>query len=216
MKLSRATLLATLTLVIALWTACERATGVPGDELASSEATQKTPFDRGEGSRGISPSNSLVPGARKIPEGTPITIRLQDPVSSTSSKAGDTFEGTLDDPIVIEGQAVVSRGAGVTGKVLAAKASGGLQSPGYLRIALVSIKAEGQPVVIETSSLFVKGGSRERRNLAMIGGGKGALIKSAVGGGGGGGAASATGKKEVSFGVETRLTFRLAQVVELH
>ena len=216
MKLSRATLSAILTLVIALSTACERATGVPGDELASGDASQNAPFDRGEGSRGISPSNSLVPGARKIPEGTPITIRLQDPVSSTSSSAGDTFEGTLDDPIVIEGQAVVSRGTGVTGKVLAAKASGGLHSPGYLRIALVSIKAEGQPLTIETSSLFVKGGSHERRNLAMIGGGKDALIKSAAGGSGGTGAASATGKTEVTFGVETRLTFRLARAVELH
>jgi len=151
-------------------------------------------------------------------------------MSSASSNAGDSFEGTLDDPIVIEGQTAIPRGAAVTGRVLAAKASGRLHDPGYLRITLVSIKVDGMPVAIETSSLFVKGGSHERRNLAMIGGGtgagaligglagggKGLLIGSAVGAAGGTGTAYATGKKEVSFGAERQLTFRLAQAVELH
>jgi hypothetical protein len=131
---------------------------------------------------------------------------------------------------VIEGQTAISRGAAVTGRILAAKASGRLHDPGYLRIALVSLNVEGKPVAIETSSIFAKGGSHEKRNWAMIGGGtgagaligglagggKGALIGSAVGAAGGTGTAYATGKKEVAFGAERRLTFRLAQAVNLH
>jgi hypothetical protein len=50
----------------------------------------------------------------------------------------------------------------------------------------------------------------------VAGGGKGALIGSAIGAAGGTGTAYATGKKEVSFGEERRLTFRLAQAVEFH
>jgi len=230
MKLCRAGLITVLVLMITLSLACEKATGVPGDDSASADDSQRVPFDRESESRGISPSRSLVPAVSKLPEGTPITIRLQSAVSSGSSKTGDSFEGTLDDPIVIEGQTAIPRGAAVTGRVLAAKASGRLHNPGYLRIALVSVRVDEKPVAIETSSLFVKGGSHEKRNLAMIGGGtgagaliggvagggKGALIGSAIGAAGGTGTAYATGKKEVSFGEERRLTFRLAQAVEFH
>jgi len=190
--------------MITLSLGCERATGVPDDQPASADPYQEGPFHRAEGSKGISPSRSLVPGVNKIPEGTPITIRLQDAVSSTSSKAGDGFGGTLDDPIVIEGQEVVSRGTSVAGKVLASKASGGMHNPGYLRIALVSIKANGQPVPIETSSLFVKGGSHGRRHLTAI---RDAGVA---------GTNDDASNKEVTYGVESRLTFRLAQAVELH
>ena len=230
MKLSPASRIAVVVLLIGFTLACGKQTGVPGDDSASADDSQKVLLDRASESTGISPSRSLVPGGSRLPEGTPITIRLQSTVSSASSNAGDSFEGTLDDPIVIEGQTAIPRGAAVTGRVLAAKASGRLHDPGYLRIALVSIKADGTPVAIETSSLFVKGGSHEKRNLAMIGGGtgvgaliggvagggKGALIGSAIGAAGGTGTAYATGKKEVSFGEERRLTFRLAQAVEFH
>ena len=200
----RAAQIAGLILMIALSLGCERATGVPDDQMASSDPSQEAPFRQAEGSRGISPSRSLVPGVNKIPEGTPITIRLQDAVSSTSSKAGDGFGGTLDDPIVIEGQELVSRGTSVTGKVLASKASGGMHNPGYLRIALVGIKANGQLVPIETSSLFVKGGSHGRRHLTAI---RDAGVA---------GTNDDASNKEVMYGVESRLTFRLAQAVELH
>ena len=230
MKLSPASRIAVIVLLIGLTLACEKQTGVPGDDSASADDSQKVLLDRASESTGISPSRSLVPAVSKLPEGTPITIRLQSTMSSASSNAGDSFEGTLDDPIVIEGQMAIPRGAAVTGRVLAAKASGRLHDPGYLRIALVSIKVDGTPVAIETSSLFVKGGSHKKRNLAMIGGGtgagaliggvagggKGALIGSAMGAAGGTGTAYATGKKEVSFGEERRLTFRLAQAMELH
>lgn len=221
-------LIASLALMLSLSIACGKQTGIPGEEAA--DDSQKLPFDRDSRSAGISPSQSMLPVARKLPAGTPITIRLRSAVSSTASHAGDTFEGTVDEPIVIDGQTAVARGAAVTGRVLAAKSSGRLHDPGYLRIALVNLNVGGKSLPIETSSIFAKGGSHEKRNLAMIGGGagagaligglagggKGALIGTAIGAGGGTGAAYATGKKDVSFGSERRLTFRLAQAADLH
>ena len=203
-ELSHPALIAALALTLGFAVACEKATGVPSDESASTDDSQKVFESEGQ-SAGISPSHALVAGVSRLPEGTPITIRLQSAISSNGSKADDSFEGRLDDPIVIEGHTQVPRGAPVTGRVLAAKASGGLHNPGYLRIALIGIQVDGQPVAIETSSLFVKGDSHERRNLAL-----------AVRAGGGTGAPHAAGRKEVSFGVESRLTFRLAQAVDLH
>lgn len=227
MKPSKAYLVAAL-VVLGMAVGCARQTGIPGDESAGGE-DQKLPFDRNSATAVATPSHAPS-DTGKIPAGTPITIRLQSSMSSASSHAGDSFEGVLDEPIVIDGQTVAARGADVKGRVLAAKASGHLHDPGYLRIALVSLSVGGKPLALQTSSIFVKGGAHEKRNLAMIGGGagagaliggvsgggKGALIGTGAGATGGTGVAYATGKKEVSIGAEQRLTFRLAQAADLH
>lgn len=226
MKIPRALQIVHLVLTIGLTFACAKQTGLPGDNSDNRGVSQKVPFDRE--SAGIPPASLVTAVVSKLPEGTPITIRLLNAVSSASSNAGDRVECLLDDPIVIDGQTAVPRGAAAIARVLAAKASGRPHSPGYLRIALVSLQVDGKPVGIETSSLFVKGGSHEKLSGALAGGGtgsgpplagpgrgsKGALM-GASGSAGGVAPTSATGKKEVSFGTERRLTFRLAQAVEL-
>ena len=217
---------AVLVLVFALTLGCARQPNSQGtDEKAGDD--QKLPFDRDAQKNGISPTGSLIPMPSSLPAGTPITIRLQSGVSSASSQSGDTFEAVLDEPVVIQGQTVVPRGAAVTGRVVEAKASGHLQDPGYLRLTLDKISINGKAVAVQTSSIFVKGGSHEKRNLEMIGGGagagaligglagggKGALIGTAVGAAGGTGVAYGTGKKDVGFGPERRLTFKVTQSV---
>ena len=232
MKPSQTYLIVLLTIALSLAVGCEKQTGVPNDDPAASSTAddpQQLPFGHQAQSAGISPSQSLVPAVAKLPAGTPITIRLESAVSSASARPGDSFQGVLDEPLVIEGQTVASRGAAVTGRVLAAKSSGRLHDPGYLRIALVSLDVGGKPVAIETSSIFAKAGSHKKRNLAMIGGGtaggaligglagggKGAIIGTVIGAAGGTGTAYATGKKEITLDAERRLTFRLAQAADL-
>ena len=204
MKPSRASQITALVMVLGLIVACGRVTGVPDDASANTGDSQKVPFDQESQSAETSDaktSGTMATGAGgKLPEGTPITIRLLSAVSSAAAHAGDSFAGRLDDPIVMEGQIMVPRGAAVTGRVLAAKASGRVHDPGYLRIALVSLSVDGKPMTLETSSLFVKGGSHERRGWAPAGST----------------AAFVSDRKEVSFDAERRLTFRLAQALELN
>src|SRR5215470_10790970 len=95
------------------------------DETAAGDE-QKVPFDRANG-QGISPTKALIPAPQNVPAGTPLTVRLQTGVSSASSQAGETFDAVLDEPIVVNGQTVLPRGSGVTGRVVAAKSSGRLQ-----------------------------------------------------------------------------------------
>lgn len=172
---------------------------------------------------------SPIPEALVIPSGTAITVRLQNAVSSATSRSGDEFEAVLDQPIVVDGQTIAPEGARVTGRVVAARHSGRLMHPGYLRIALASMTVNGKAITVQSSSVMVAGGSHKRRNLAWIGGGagggaligalatggSGALIGSAIGAAGGTTTAFATGKKDVGFGPERRLTFRLTRPVTI-
>ena len=200
--------IAIILLALSLLCACGRP---PAENASTSADSQKLPFDHPPRTTGISPSQSLIPSTTKLPEGTPIPIRLQTPLSSASSHAGDTFSATVDEPVVLEGQTLVARGTPTTGRVLEAKPSGrSAQSslePGYLRIVLVSLNVGGRPLMIETSSIFAKGGSREERN-------------SATGAAFGAGQKDSTKDKneedkDIVFAIDRRLNFRLARTVDL-
>jgi hypothetical protein len=217
-------------IVVVLGAGCGRkpsGAGTDASNAAQTQDDQKLPFENESGKNGISPTGSLVPMPSSLPAGTPITIRLQSGVSSSTAHSGDSFDAVLDEPVIIQGQTVIPRGTAVTGRVVDAKSSGHLQDPGYLRLTLDKISINGNPTALQTSSIFVKGGSHEKRNLEMIGGGagagaligglagggKGALIGTAVGAAGGTGVAYGTGKKDVGFGPERRLTFKITQPI---
>src|ERR1700674_1439714 len=195
-------LLMLVLLMLSLICACGRPTSDFGGSASNSADSQKLPFDRQPGSTGISPSQSLIPSVTKLPEGTPIPIRLQSALSSASAHAGDSFSATVDEPIVIDGQTLIDRGTPATGRVLEAKPSanspGRSFAAGYLRIVLVSLNVGGRPVMIETSNIFAKGGIREERNPSV-------------------GAPSGASRKDrdIVFGIDRRLNFRLAQTVDL-
>jgi len=209
-----------LLLCVALLSACPRQPPLPAG-AESPAADQSLPFDGASQKGGISPTRKLVPTS--IPNGTAITVRLQTAVSSASSASGDFFDAVLDESLGVDGKTVVRRGAIVRGKVVGAKASGNLQDPGYLRLRLTRISINGKSYPLQTSSIFVKGGSHQERTLATTGRGKtrGAVIGSAAGEGKGAlvgtaaGAAGASGKQDVGFAVEHRLTFRLNEPLSL-
>ena len=185
---------AVVVLALAVAVGCGRPTGVPDPSPAN---TQKLPFDRESPTKGLSPSKSLIPATTPLAEGTSLAIHLQKTLSSASAQAGDSFEGTLDEPVVVDGQPLIARGAAVTGRVLDAKPSGSGRNSGYLRIALLSVDVGGKTVLIDTSSIFAKakGGSHGDRADK--------------------GAGMDTNAKEIVFTPDRRLTFRLVQAAEL-
>jgi hypothetical protein len=164
-----------------------------------------------------------------IPKGTPIYVRLERTISSTTAQPGEAFSAVLDEPLEVDGQTVAPQGTKANGHVVAARESGRLHNAGYLRLTLSSLTLNGKEVAIQTSSIFVEGGSYKNRNLAyigggagggallgaLVGGGKGTLIGSAIGATGGTTAAYATGKKEVGFSAERRIGFRLAEPLNI-
>jgi hypothetical protein len=159
-----------------------------------------------------------------VPAGTEIYVRLQQPLSSATAQAGQTFSAVLDQPLIADNQTVAAPGVAVAGKVIAVRDSGHLHNAGYLRLSLVSITLNGKELPLVTNSVFVGGGSFRKRNWAFIGGGAsgGTMIGALADGGkgastgsaGGTAGAYATGKKEAGFAAEQRLGFRLMQPLE--
>ena len=164
-----------------------------------------------------------APAPLIIPAGTSITVRLQQGLSSASSVAGERFDAVLDQPLVVQDQTVVPVGTEVLGHVVVARRSGRLRHPGELALTLDTIVINQQRVPIVTSDIVARGASHKRRDWgwigggtgggaligALAGGGKGALIGGGIGAAAGTTTAFLTGKKNVGFGAERRLRFRL-------
>ncbi len=153
----------------------------------------------------------------QIPAGTKLTVRTGSQISSGTARSGQSFEGSLVHPIVVDGKTIAKAGSPVRGKITSAKSSGRLHAPGQLTLRLTSVN--GTPIA--TTSHSFKGKSHTKSNATKIGGGaaagaliggiagggKGALIGTALGAGAGTGVAAATGKEEAIVPAESALTF---------
>jgi hypothetical protein len=176
---------------------CSRQLGVP--QSAGDTGVHPLPFQQASNQRGISPTGSL--GSIVVPAGTPIAIRVQSFLSSAASHSGDSFTAILDEPIVIGGQTVAPLGAAATGRVVEAQPADRLRDPGYLRLTLTTITVNGKPLLVQSSSLFIKGASVRDSSVKDSSVQKRRPAISA--------ASYALGKQDVGFSTERRLTFRL-------
>jgi hypothetical protein len=158
-----------------------------------------------------------------VPQGTVLKVRLDDTLSSNSSRGGDTFEATLADPVAVGKTVVIPQGSKVVGQVVDATPSGHLETPAALAVTLTSVEVDGKGYGLTTSTVGSRARSHKKHDAkwiaggaaggallgALLGGGKGAAIGAGVGAGGGTAGAYTTGKKEVVLSSESLLGFRL-------
>lgn len=164
----------------------------------------------------------------QIPAGTPITVRMIDAVDSNNSHLGQTFRASIDEPVLINGQEVIPRGADALTKLVEDKESGKFAGKTILTLAMVSVTVNGQPINTTTGSVSQASSSRGARTAkvvggttalgaivgALAGGGRGAAIGAASGAAVGGGVQVLTKGQQVKIPSETRLTFTLQQPVQ--
>jgi hypothetical protein len=164
-----------------------------------------------------------------LPADTAITVRMIDSVNSQTARLGQIFKASIDEPVVVDGQQVIPRGADVLTKLVEDQHSGKIQGRTVLTMALVSINANGRMVDVTSTDVKTSSSSRGARTGAMVGGGAalGAIVGAIAGGGKGaaigagsgaalgGGAEILTNGQQVKIPSETRLTFRLQSSVRI-
>jgi hypothetical protein len=187
-----------------LWTACARQP-IPSDaskQRRGQGGDQVLPFNQHKQGGGISPSSSLIPFLTEVPAGTPFTISLKSSIASATAHAGDSFQATLEEAIIVQGKPVFPAGTPVSGTIMAVNRSASARAPAYLRLRATSITWQGRIIPIESSSIFAKAGlSRAQQKADGNASGQGFSAESRM-----------TGvPKTLRFAAGRSLTFRLTE-----
>ncbi len=164
-----------------------------------------------------------------IPAGTVLVVTTSQALSSKTSQAGQTFLGTLAQPVSVGGRTALPKGATVSGTVVTAKTKGKIKGEGELALALTSVSTKGQTYQIQTNVLSSTVKGKGKRTAATTGGGAagGALIGGLAGGGKGAGIGALvgatagfvggafTGNKQIEIPAESPLSFTLTAPLTL-
>ena len=169
------------------------------------------------------PSSGVV-----VPAGTALVVRMIDPVDSQTDRMGQTYRASIDEPVVIDGQTIIPRGADVVAKLVDDQQSGKIEGRTVLTLDLMQVQVNGRMVDVNTTDVSQQSSSRGARSGKVIGGttalgavigaiaggGKGAAIGAASGAAVGTGAQVMTKGQRVRIPSETRLTFTLQQPLQ--
>ena len=165
-----------------------------------------------------------------VPAGTWVTIRVDQPLTSNHNQQGDSFTGTLAQPIVAAGRVVARRGQMITGRVVEAVTASRAKGSSRLGLEVTEIQlVDGMQVPVKTQYVERRGESSTGDNLATVGAttGVGAAIGAAAAGGMGAGLGAIAGAGASVIGVlvahgkpavvypEMVLTFRLEQPLSI-
>lgn len=161
-----------------------------------------------------------------IPAGTPLAIRVDQPISVKTSHTGDQFTGEITEPILASDNSVlVPKGAPVKGVVDASRKRGRFKGASLLELRLTSMTLNWTEYPLETHDLAERKRGKGKRSAAMIGGGAGLgmlvggvatggvglLIGGLAGGGAGTAAAGLTSNRDIDIPAESIVHFKLAE-----
>jgi hypothetical protein len=193
------------------------------------------------GAADSSAGNSAASGGQKASEplfapkpivveaGTPISVTVDQSVSSKTNNEGDHFDASLAAPVMVGEKQVIPSGAKARGTVTVAKSAGKFKGHAELGVTLDSITVNGHEYSVKTSSVAEAGKGRGERTAvgagggaavgaiigAIAGGGKGAAIGAGAGAGAGTAGAAFTGNRDITIAPETKLRFKLEEPLEI-
>ncbi len=176
------------------------------------------------------PARTAAPPPKPVmvPAGTTLNVRLTSGIDVDASQAGQSYKAVVDDPVMINGEIVIPRGAGATVQAVQVEQSGKMKGSDKITLKLNSIRFGGMVYQVTTAYVETKGkgeGKKTTRKVAggaglgaivggIAGGGSGAAIGAAVGGATGA-AVAAGGEEHLTLPAETRLQFQLTAAVSV-
>ncbi len=203
-------------------------TGSDSGEMAATNDPAPAPADQAsdENSAPAEAAPTTLPPAPKtvtVSSGTPMAIRLLDPIDSEKAQPGQTFRATLDSPLQSDSDAVIPSGYDVQGHIVDVKSAGKFAGQSLLVLQLDSISVGGQSYGIDADPYRRQGSNRSAGTAQKVGtgaalgailggiagGGRGAGIGAAAGGGIGGGVQAASKSTPIQLPSETVLNFTL-------
>ena len=199
----------------------------PSSSSSDSDPDPDRPVLRRSPENVMRPDNSPPPPAAMaggtLPAGTNLVIRMIESVDSETNRVGQSFRASMDQPVLVDGEIVIPRGADAVVKLVDSKDSGKLTGRAELTVSLQSVSINGHMVDINTQSINKESGSQGEKTAkvaggtaavgavigAIAGGGKGAAIGAGAGAAAGAGSQVIVGGQRVRIPSETRLTFIL-------
>jgi len=196
------------------------ATREPVDRITTRPEPVERPIDSGE------------PGVRRIdepedaervtiPAGTQLSLVLETPVSSATSRPGDRVTARVERATSEDGRVLLPGGTVLRGHVLDARSSGRVSGRARVAVAFDQIVVRGRTQRLDTTEIEAVAPDSHERDAAIIGGGaaagaiigglthKGAGKGAVIGGIAGTGAVLATKGKEVELPSGSRWTVRV-------
>jgi hypothetical protein len=169
------------------------------------------------------------PSGVEVPAGTQVVVRLIDEVNSDRDSLGQTYRASVDQPVIINGQTAIPRGADVVAALVDSQRSGKIEGRTVMTLDLRTVTVNGRTYNVTTTGVPQASTSRGQRSAKVIGGtaalgaiigavaggGKGAAVGTASGAAVGTAAEVATSGQKVRVPSETRLTFTLQNPLDL-
>jgi hypothetical protein len=162
------------------------------------------------------------PADVRVPDGTEIQIRLDQPISSKTARIEDRIQASVAESLRVDGRVAIPAGAEVRGVVQSVEQAERARGA-RMEMSFDSIVVDGRPVDIRSRVVSVDEGRIDKKKAglgAILGGVVGAVIdgkKGAVIGAvlGGTGAVVATKGGEVELPAGTLLTLRLDRPINV-
>jgi hypothetical protein len=162
-------------------------------------------------------------GDLRLPEGTELTVRLEEPLSSATAMQEDRFRASIDRPVRVGADGVVPAGTELRGIIRRSQPAERPQRSGRLELDFDALYVEGTRVDVRTSVVALEdeeasGNAKRKAGIgAVLGGVVGGLLKgrtgAIVGALIGGGAIVAQRGQDVELPEGTILTVRLERPV---
>jgi hypothetical protein len=112
-----------------------------------------------------------IPAQLTIRQGTFVTVRVNQPLSSDTNQAGDAFSATLVRPLVVDGVVIAEPGQTIAGRVVEAKKAGHVEGVARLGVQLTDLAlVDGQQVSIQSQLISRSGPTSVGRDAGAIAG----------------------------------------------